>query len=123
MGPSSKPVCVNPRAVSMSVYTMPLAPSKRIRPVRSCMRLRAGIDVGIDKGEANRPRLVDQKGPYHRKAPRVIAFERWQVRAIPSVRRPLRLSDGEDQSKLTSHMVTHIAEDRKGQFLLFHHRE
>ncbi len=52
--------------------------------------------------------------------PRVIAVEGGQVRANPPVCSPHRLIDGEDQPKLTSHLAPHIAEDRKGQFLLFY---
>src|SRR5216683_1686664 len=65
-------------------------------PCDNDRRVKAVFEVGIDKGEANSAPLVDQKGPWHWKFPRVIAVEGGQVRADPSVRSSHRLLDSED---------------------------
>src|SRR5712691_9448359 len=73
----------------------------------------------MDKGQANAPRLFDQKGPRHWQFPGGISVEHGQVRAYLFVRAAHRLINGEDESELARHLVAPIAQERKGQFQLF----
>jgi len=76
--------------------------------------------VYIDVGQPDHPFFIDEEGGWHRQVLRTIgAVEEIERMAELSVKLLQFFSDLENNAKLTGHLVPHIAQYRKSEFILF----